>query len=76
MSDFIHEYFSADGLTAYASCRFCGRYVGKALSSNVNDIAAMTDAISQTKQHQISCEYNPDKEESEMEKWLERIKKK
>ena len=75
MSNFIFEYYSEDGLTAYASCRFCGSFKGKASSTGKDDIAAMTDAISEVRQHQLSCGDNPERKVTEMDAWLARIKK-
>lgn len=70
----LNQYFGKSGSDyfAYVSCVYCGNVVGKAVAQDDQDCAAMTDAVSEAKQHLLSCDKSPDHKPSEMDIWMKK----
>jgi hypothetical protein len=59
--------YKKDGWVALAYCPYCG-CVSKFPATSNKDAGAMTDAISDMKQHIESCESNPNREITDIDK--------
>jgi hypothetical protein len=69
----MKTYYSSDGKIAYAVCEFCG-YLSQHPSTSKDDLGAMTESENDVRRHQLKeCKENPNREESETEKYIREI---
>jgi len=63
---------SKDGLLAYACCTFCG-YTERIFANSRNDPGTKISLSCAMKQHLDSCPDNPNRQESDVDKFIDDI---